>query len=148
VSSDPVGEAIRRAVDGLPADDAERIRSAMLSGLAEFDPAVVGPDDQAIEVSAALDVPPEQRPAAADRFAAERRAFTLGAEAWRLLESFESGGDVAAETGALLARIEQALDAERLDDVRRSLAEYAMECRWILAGGHGPTSVRAAKLSR
>src|SRR4051812_27963661 len=85
--TDLVGETLDRLAGELPSDQRERFVELMRAGLAEFDP-VVGPEDQVVEIEAAVDVPPGERLAAAQRFAEKRRAFTLGRRSGELLQAF------------------------------------------------------------
>jgi hypothetical protein len=146
VSASPVDEALARAAADMPRGDRDEFQRLMRAGLAEIDP-VVGPDDLAIEIDAAVDVPPGDRLAAARRFAADRRAFSLGRRSGELLTAFSAGQDVAAQAAALLTRITAAIDGGGDDDILRELGSYATECRYILSGGTGPTSLRGAKLT-
>jgi hypothetical protein len=75
----------------LPSDQQERFRELMRAGLASFD-AVVGLEDQAVEIEAAVDVPPGERLAAPERFAAKRRAFSLGRRSGELLSACADEG--------------------------------------------------------
>jgi hypothetical protein len=146
-SEDPVEEALDRAAAGLSAQDADRFRSLMRTGLSYFEP-VVGPEDQAIEVAAVADVPKDQLLAAAARFAAERRAFALGKRSLALLQAFSHGDDVRADARDLLDEVLAALESEADEGVRHELGSYALECRYVLSGGTGPNSLRGAKVSR
>ncbi|SFK68978.1 hypothetical protein [Geodermatophilus ruber] len=144
--TDLVGGALDRLAADLPSDQRGRFLELMRTGLAEFD-AVVGPEDQVVEIEAAADVPPGERLAAAERFAAKRRAFTLGRRSGELLTAFAEGRDVAADAERLLAEIETALAEMRDDGIRRELGDYATECRYVLSGGTGPNSPRGSKLA-
>jgi hypothetical protein len=146
MSASPVDEALQRAAADMPSADRDEFRHLMRAGLAEIDPAV-GPEDLAIEIDAAVDVPPGDRMAAARRFAAERQAFSLGRRSGELLAAFSTGQDVVPEATALLTRITSAIDAGGDDDILRELGSYAIECRYILSGGTGPNSLRGAKLT-
>jgi len=144
--TDPAGETLDRLAADLPADQRGRFLELMRAGLAEFDP-VVGPEDQVVEIEAAVEVPPGERLAAAEGFAAKRCAFTLGRRSGELLRAFAAGADVAQDAKRLLAEIETTL-AETTDDaIRRELGDYATECRHILSGGTGPNSLRGGKLA-
>lgn len=144
MTDDPVEAALERlAADVAPADR-PRFRALMRAGLAGFD-AVVGPDDKVVEIEAATAVPADRRLAAAQRFASERRAFTLGRRSWQLLRAFAAGDDVAGEAERLLGEIQAAIAEERHDDLRRDLGDFATECRYVLSGGTGPNSLRGAK---
>jgi hypothetical protein len=145
VTDDPVEAALERLAADLPPGDRPRFRELVRSGLAEFD-RVVGPDDKVVEIEAAMTVPPERRLAAAERFASQRRAFTLGRRSWELLRAFAAGHDVAREAERLLADVQAAVTEERHDDLRRELGDYATECRYVLSGGTGPNSLRGTKL--
>jgi hypothetical protein len=145
VTDDPVETALERLAADLPPGDRPRFLRLMRAGLAGFDP-VVGPDDKVVEVEAAVGVPPDRRLAAAERFASQRRAFTLGRRSWELLRAFAAGHDVARQAERLLADVLSAIAGERHDDVRRELGDYATECRYILSGGTGPNSLRGSKL--
>jgi hypothetical protein len=144
--TDPVGETLDRLAAELPDGQRGRFLELMRAGLAEFD-AVVGREDQVVEVEAAVDVPPGERLAAAERFAEKRRAFTLGRRSGDLLTAFAHGRDVGVEAQRLLADIETALAETSDDGVRRELGDYATECRYILSGGTGPNSLRGTKLA-
>jgi hypothetical protein len=148
VTPDPVVEALDRATADVGDADAQEIRRLMRAALAMFDPSVVTPADQAIEVDAALDVPVRSRVAAARRYAAERSAFALGQRSADLLRRFAAGATVADDAADLLADVLAALDREPHDDVRRELGGYAMECRYLIAGGSGPITTRGAKIVR
>jgi hypothetical protein len=149
-ADDPVAAAIARATDDLPEADAGQVAELVRRGLADIDP-VVGPEDLAVEVDAALDVPPADRVVAARRFAAHRRAVRLGRTSWELLRAFTAGtlADREASTRAreLLADVEAAIDDAPDDGARRELGDYALEARYVLAGGAGPISLRGAKLT-
>jgi hypothetical protein len=118
----------------------------MNDALATFDPAVVTPADQAIEIDAALDVPLADRVAAARRYASQRSAFILGQRSGELLQRFAADGTVTDDATDLLADVLLALDREPHDDIRRELGGYALECRYLLAGGSGPTTTRGQKI--
>ena len=162
---DPVTAAIGRATAGLPDADAKAVDDLVRRGLADIDP-VVGPDDLAIEIDAALAGPPAGRVDAARRFAAHRRAFRLGRRSWELLTAYVAGAvtdrEAVARARELLADIDAALDAGGTpegigkaadkgrgpdDDARRrELGDYALEARFVLSGGAGPISLRGGKL--
>jgi hypothetical protein len=142
--TDPVAAALERRAADLPESERARFVALMREGLATFDP-VLELEDKVVEIEAALDVPPGQRLAAAERFAAGRRAFVLGRRSWELLGAFARGADVRAQAEQLLAEILAAIDAEAHDDVRTDLGDYATECRYILSRGTGPNSLRGAK---
>jgi hypothetical protein len=146
VTDDPVEAALRRLAADLPPGHRPRFLELMRAGLAGFDP-VVGPEDKVVEIEAATAVPPDRRLAAAERFASQRRAFTLGRRSWDLLRAFAAGHDVADEAERLLGDIRAAIRDERDADVRRELGDYATECRYVLSGGTGPNSLRGAKLA-
>lgn len=148
MTDDPVTAAIARATAGLSAADTREVADRIRQGLADIDP-VVEPDDLAIEVDDALDVPPGDRVAAARRFAAHRRAFGLGRRSWALLEAFIAGdlADPGPDAAALLADVEDAIDATADQDIRYQLGDYALEARYVLSGGAGPISLRGAKLT-
>src|SRR3954454_11739124 len=86
MTEDPVGETLDRLAADLPADQRGRFLELMRAGLAEFDP-VVGPEDQVVEIEAAVEVPPGERLAAAEVCAAKRCAFTLGRRSGELLRA-------------------------------------------------------------
>lgn len=147
-ADDPVTGAIARATAGLSDADTREVADRIRQGLADIDP-VVEPDDLAIEVDAALDVPPGDRVAAARRFAAHRRAFSLSRRSWALLEAFTAGdlADPWSDAAALLADVEDAIGATADRDIRYQLADYALEARYVLSGGAGPISLRGVKLT-
>jgi hypothetical protein len=144
--TDPAGETLDRLAADLPADQRGRFLELMRAGLAEFDP-VVGPEDQVVEIEAAVEVPPGERLAAAEVFAAKRCAFTLGRRSGELLRAFAGGDDVVQPAEQLLAEIESSLSETSDDGIRRELGDYATECRFILSGGTGPNSLRGARLT-
>jgi hypothetical protein len=148
-ADDPVAAAIGRATSGLPDATAREVADLVRQGLADIDP-TVGPDDLAIEIDAALDVPPADRTDAARRFAAHRRAFLLGRRSWELLRAFTAGSltdrEATARARELLADVDAAIDATDDERGRRALGDYALEARYILAGGAGPISLRGGKL--
>jgi hypothetical protein len=149
--ADAVGAAIARAVAGLSVEDAAEVRRAVGDGLADIDPAV-GPEDLAIEIDAALDVPIAERVAAARRFASHRRAVRLARRSWELLSAFAAGEIPASAASArardLLADVDAAIAAAPDEATRYRLGDYALEARFVLSGGAGPISLRGAKLIR
>lgn len=148
MTADPVAEALDRATSGLDDDAAADVRRLMALALAEFDAAVVTPEDQAVEVDAALAVPPRERLAAARHYVAVRRTFTLGRRAGDLLVRFAAGDSVSAEAGELLTEVTAMLEQEPPEDVREDLSGYALECRYIQSDGEGPLTTRGTKLVR
>jgi hypothetical protein len=144
MNDDPVQTALERAADKLPPDDRPRFFDVMRTALATFDP-VVGPEDRAVEITSALAVAPQERMAAAERFASHRRTFDFGRRSGELLQDFASGRDVAREARRLMDEILPVLEEELHEDVRRRLGDYLTECRYILSGGTGPNSLRGSK---
>lgn len=148
MTADPVAEALDRATADVGDADAQEIRHLMRGALAMFDQDVVTPADQAIEVDAALDVPVSSRVAAARQYASVRSAFALGQRSAELLRRFAAGETVAGDAAGLLADVLAALGREPHDGVRRELGGYALECRYLMAGGTGPLTTRGAKIVR
>ncbi len=146
MTGDPVGDAIARALTGVPEADRAQVRDDLRDGLISIGP-TVAPDDLAIEVDAAMAVAPIERPAAAVRFAEHHRATALGRRSWELLTRFSRGDDVVDATAALLEDIRTTIDGTRDDATRRDLGSYATECRFILSGGTGANSLRGSKLA-
>jgi hypothetical protein len=144
--TDPVGKTLDRLAAELPDGERGRFLDLMRAGLAEFD-AVVGPDDQVVEIEAAVGVAPGERLAAAERFTEKRRAFTLGRRSGELLTAFADGRDVESDAEQLLAEVEAALAETSDEGIRRGLGGYATECRYVLSGGTGPNSSRGVKLA-